>query len=229
MSLYPPGMTLRPLTGWPHEFTIERTRGRFDSSLTETLTLLDRELRMFQTANSGQIYPDSVLQLALREQDFRRTDGMPRAGAVTEHPGVILNIQPRNRPALSFPCDTFTHWHANLRAIALTLEALRKIDRYGVTQTGQQYRGWQAIEAKATDSAAVDAACRMLAAAAWPNEHLGAQAEWAPKIATDPEIGRNTYRKARQNAHPDRNDGDQTLWDTVEDAAEALRKAGCAL
>nr|WP_152665940.1 molecular chaperone DnaJ [Mycobacterium sp. UM_NZ2] len=228
MSLYPHGMILRPLTGWPHDFTTERTRGRFDSSLTETLTLLDRELRML-APHCGHGYPDSVLQLALREQDFRRTDGMPRAGAVTEHPGVILNIEPRNRPPLSFPCDTFTHWHANLRAIALTLEALRKIDRYGVTQTGQQYRGWQAIEAKPASYDSVTMACQALARIAWPNEHPGSQAAWAPKIATSPETGRSTYRQARRNAHPDRNGGDQALWDQVESAAAVLRNAGCAL
>jgi hypothetical protein len=32
-----------------------------------------------------------------------------------------------------------------VRAIALALEALRKVDRYGVTQSGEQYRGWQAL------------------------------------------------------------------------------------
>lgn len=227
MSLYPPGMTLRPLTGWPHEFTAERTRGRFDSSLTETLELLKRELRMLQP--TSHTFPDSVLQLALREQDFRRTDGMPRAGSVPTHPGVILNIEPRDRPPLSFPCDTFTHWHANLRAIALTLEALRKIDRYGATETGQQYRGWQAIEAKASSSDQVAAACRVLARVAWPTYETDAYAEWASKIAADPEIGRHTYRRARRNAHPDRNSGDQALWNQVEAAAEVLRAAGCEL
>lgn len=227
MTAYPPGMTLRPLTGWPHHLTTERTRGRFDSSLTETLTLLDRELRMLEPPSCT--YPDSVLQLALREQDFRRLDGMPRAGAVTEHPGVILNIEPRNRPPLSFPCDTFTHWHANLRAIALTLEALRKIDRYGVTQTGQQYRGWQAIEAAPASYDSVTMACQALARIAWPNERTECREKWAPKIATDPAIARNAYRKARSNAHPDRNDGDQTLWNTVEASAEVLRRSGCSL
>ena len=226
MSTYPPNMTLRPLDGWPLEFTAERKRSRFESSFSATLELLDRELGLIDPTDRH--HPPSILQIALREQDFRR-DGMPRAGSVTEHPGVILNIEPRNRPALSYPCDTFTHWHDNLRAIALTLEALRKIDRYGTTQTGQQYRGWQAIEARQASYDSVTMACQALARIAWPNERTECREEWAPKIATDPEIARNTYRKARSNAHPDRNDGDQTLWNTVEASAEVLRRSGCSL
>lgn len=223
MSGYPPGMTLRPLTGWPMDFTISRQRSRFASSFTDTLLLIDRELRLLDPTDTH--YPPSVLQLALREEDFR-LDGMPRASAVPAHPGVILNIEMRdNPPPLSFPCDTFLHWHENLRAIALTLEALRKIDRYGVTQTGQQYRGWQAIEA--TPSVDVTAAaCALLARIAWPNERHENRDEWAAKIATDATIGRNTYRRARSNAHPDRNGGDRALWDEVEQAAAALRAAG---
>lgn len=227
MSLYPPGMTLRPLTGWPHAFTTERIRGRFDSSLSETLELLKRELRMLEPNRNR--YPDSVLQIALREQDFRRTDGMPRAGSIPAHPGVILNIEPPGRAPLSFPCDTFTHWHANLRAIALTLEALRKIDRYGVTQTGQQYRGWHAIEAKTATNYTVESAAMLLFAVAYPEESNFGVFGRARRLIIDGGPWRAVYRAARSRSHPDRNSGDQTLWNNVEAAADVLRNAGCAL
>lgn len=222
---YPPGMKLRPLDGWPGELTRSRKGSAFKSGLTDTITLLDRELRMIDPADS--CYPAAVLQLALAERDFR-IDGMPRANSTPAHPGVIVNIEPGNKPALSFPCDTFLHWHDNLRAIALTLEALRKVDRYGVTQTGQQYRGWQAIEAKPSVDA-VSAACVLLARFAWPNENDECQANWAHKIATDPEIRRNTYRQARAKSHPDRHNGDRALWNQVESAAAALRRSGIEL
>jgi hypothetical protein len=229
MTSYPPGMTLRPLDSWPFDLTKNRRRPAFASGFTETIDLLDRELFFLENphaASRGSYgrYPQSVLQIALREQDFR-LDGLPRASAIPAHPGVILNIEASHRPPLSFPCDTFTHWHHNLRAVALALEALRKIDRYGVTQTGQQYRGWQAIEATPSVDATA-AACALLARVAWPNENDEHQASWAPKIATDVNIGRNTYKKARANAHPDRNGGDQALWDQVEQAAKSLRAAG---
>jgi hypothetical protein len=211
-------MTLRPLTGWPMEFTSGRRKSPFSAGFSDTIGILCRELRAIDPKD--RYYPPSVLQIALREQDFR-LDGMPRASAVPEHPGVILNIEPRNKPALSFPCDAFTHWHDNLRAVALGLEALRRVDRYGITQTGQQYRGWQAIEAKPSVDVTA-AACALLARVAWPNERPEFRDEWAPSIATDPEIGRNTLKKARANAHPDRHDSDQLLWNEVEQAASVL-------
>lgn len=47
--------------------------------------------------------------------------------------------------SLRFPCDTYISWEDNLRAIVLTLERLRAIDRYGVTQHAEQYKGWNAL------------------------------------------------------------------------------------
>lgn len=213
MSTYPPAMTLRPLDGWPTEFTRPRREAPFRATFTSTLQLLDQELRRLDPKDTR--YPPSVLQIALRERDFRN-DGMPRADAKTPaHPGVIVSIEPRNLPAMSFPCDTFTDWQDNLRAIALGLEALRKINRYGITQTGQQYRGWQAIEAKASEPPpTVRGALEILAAAAdMPAPNTGEGAALA-------------YRNARKAAHPDRNGGDQIHWDRVEAAGEALRAAG---
>lgn len=72
-------------------------------------------------------YPPNMklrpLQIALREQDFR-VDGLLRAAARPEHPGVVLAIDSQHGP-LSYPCDKFTLWRDNLRAIVLGLEALR--------------------------------------------------------------------------------------------------------
>lgn len=226
MAYYPDNMTLRPLVGWPGPMTRTRRRAPFKTLFSDTLTQLDRELRHLNGPLWGRRPAPSVLQIALGEADFR-LDGMPRANSHPSHPGVILSIEPKPKdsPPLSFPCDTFDDWKDNLRAITLTLEALRKIDRYGVTQTGQQYTGWRAIESKPSVDA-VGAACARLAQIAYPNEDLSRQAEWAPKIATDPEIRRNTIRQARAKAHPDRNYGARARWDYVEGAIAVLRGAG---
>lgn len=217
MSSYPAGMTLRPITTWPREQTRSRQRSKFSAPWTATLELLDRELFHL---GKGNRRADSVLQIAMREQDFRKTDGMPRANAIPDHPGVILNIDGSKGP-MSMPCDKFDRWQDNLRAIALSLEALRKVDRYGTTPGNEQYRGWLAIEAQPAGMGR-DAACTFLASVAYPNEDLAHQAEWAPRIATDPDIGRSTLRQAMGKAHPDRHGGDQTLWDCVEQAAMVL-------
>ncbi len=199
-------MVLRPLFGWPREFTAERKASRFESKMSDTVELLDRELRRLDPTDSR--YPPSVLQLALREQDFR-IDGMPRANSNPSHPGVILSIEPPGRPGMSFPCDTYLHWWDNLRAVALTLEALRKIDRYGVTRTSEQYRGWQAIESGSLDA----------------HGALDYLAKVAGNVSRRADA-HSIHRAARAQAHPDRNGGRQSHWDRVEAAATVLKAAG---
>jgi hypothetical protein len=212
---YPPAMTLRPITSWPHAFTNPRRNAPFRAYLRDTLTKLDQELRLLDPKD--RLYPPSVLEIAIAERDFR-LDGMPRANAQPDHPGVILNIEPRAKPALSFPCDTFDHWHDNLRAITLTLEALRRIDRYGVTNTGQQYHGWRAIEAKPLEpEVPAEQLVTVLAVAA---------GLITPVADTSPENLARIWRTARANTHPDTNDGDRAVWDRVEKAANQLRRMG---
>lgn len=211
MGDYPPGMTLRPLDTWPGTPTQDRRPAAFASSWRATMEVLDRELKALgpyglRSVNNTYYYPKSILQIALREQDFR-IDGMPKANAAPSHPGVVLSIEPKGKPPLSFPCDTFTRWQDNLRGIALGLEALRKVERYGITQTGQQYRGWQAIEAKGSLTAE--------AAESFLRQFAGSVVDETPTMA-------NVHRRAKAKAHPDRNDGDQTVWDQVAQAAAVL-------
>jgi hypothetical protein len=47
---------------------------------------------------------------------------------------------------LVFATDAYEDWQHNVRAIALTLEALRAVDRYGTTG-GRQYAGFRQLTA----------------------------------------------------------------------------------
>ncbi len=78
-----------------------------------------------------------------------RNDGMLYANARPARPGIILSFESKHGP-LSYPCDTFNDWQANLRAIAMSLEHLRAVDRYGVTKRGEQYAGWKSLPAPST-------------------------------------------------------------------------------
>jgi len=208
MTSYPTNMTLRPITAWPHQLTQERRRSNFSAQWGDTLGLLDRELWYL---GNGQRNAPAILQIAMREQDFR-IDGMPRATAKPEHPGVILNVESRTGP-LSFPCDTFTSWQDNLRAIALALEALRRLDRYGITPRSEQYAGWKQLPSAGEQAPAgvtADEAERQLRLAAGD---------------MDSPLDR-VYRAARAGAHPDRNGGDRSGWDAAEEAAAVLRAHG---
>jgi hypothetical protein len=133
-------MTVDPIGEWPGTLTRNRQRSNFSATWGTTLQLLDREVWYLGGKNMR-------LQVAIPASQFR-LDGKPRATAKAEHPGVILTLDSKHGP-LSYPCDTFTTWQDNVRAIALALEALRKVDRYGVTKRGEQYRGFLALEATA--------------------------------------------------------------------------------
>lgn len=211
---YPSGMVLQPLEQWPRGETRQRRRSNFSAGLPATLQLLTTELHML-SRRGGRPAP-SVLQIALRDEDFRITDGMPRASAVPSMPGVILHIEANVGP-LSYPCDTFDRWHDNLRAIALGLEALRKVGRYGITPGHEQYAGWKALpQQPETPTFTAEQAEQFL------REFVHGPATDGLNLGTIPQL----VRRAKAAAHPDRNGGDQTDWDRVERAARVLEAAG---
>lgn len=146
MSAWPETMKVAPIREWPGELTRNRRFSPFRAGLSATLELLDREIWHLTDTRTQQ--DSAELLIAIPAGDLWRLDGKPRAHAVAEHPGVIFSLDSKHGH-LSYPCDTFTTWQDNLRAVALALEALRKVDRYGVTRRGEQYRGFLAIEATA--------------------------------------------------------------------------------
>lgn len=189
-----------------------RERSRVDATWTKTLTLLGREIDHL----GGR---DVVIEIDVREQDLK-LDGTLRANARTpEHPAVVVAFETDQHGSMLYRCDRFfapyygqVDWQHNVRAIALTLESLRAVDRYGATETGQQYTGFKALPAGRAMPASHmtdDEALAVLVAIAGPD------ADWDDDASL--------HRKARAVAHPDRNNGDQTLWDQVEQAANALR------
>lgn len=202
MSDWPDDMLVKPIVTWPGELTRNRKPSPFYSSWSDTLELLGRELRAVRATAR-------VIQVAIPEAEFR-VDGYPRANARQQHPGVIVSFTTRAAGALSFPCDQFTHWQTNVRAIALAMEALRKVDRYGITRNAEQYQGWKAIgSGRAIGGVMTEAeALGVLLAAAEPVDEA-----WSlPTL----------LRAARANAHPDRHHGSREAWDRVESAARIL-------
>jgi hypothetical protein len=172
----------------------------FSASLTSTDNLLDRELRMLRAS-------DVVLMVDCAESDIR-IDGQLRASARLAKPGVALAFNTRHKGALLFGCGRFRNWQDNLRAIALGLEALRKIERYGIVQSDEQYEGWRAIPQ--STSAVIPNPWHVIAAAARMTED---------EARLDP---RRAVRLARLRTHPDTNDGDRSGYDHVEAAARVL-------
>lgn len=130
----------RPIDEWPGPLrrSHERKRAPFRVGYGKLINDLQREVDHLRATSC-------VLLMALDQSDIR-LDGRPRAGATPRHPGVILVLQTPSGQ-MRWPCDTYNDWADNLRAISLSLAALRAVDRYGVTKRGEQYTGWMKLEA----------------------------------------------------------------------------------
>jgi hypothetical protein len=137
--------TFRPLPTWPHAVTTPRRYGQFKASWQSTLDLLAFEIDKLDGRNP-------IIGAGFRESDLRK-DGMPRSDRNQTpymHPGVEISFDSRHG-RLTYATDEFTEWKSNVRAIALSLEALRAVDRYGVSKRGQQYAGWAQLAAGGPD------------------------------------------------------------------------------
>lgn len=135
-------VTFRPMALWPHPETPasrRRSRWTFKAPWSSTLDLLDRELRYLRASNA-------VIGAGFREVDIR-LDGWPRSSArEPSFPGIELSFDsPHGR--LVYATDACERWEHNVRSIALGLEALRAVDRFGITRRGEQYAGWKALPA----------------------------------------------------------------------------------
>jgi hypothetical protein len=129
-------LTFRPLPTWPHKPTAPRSYSRFKANQRDTLRLLEYELIQLYAKNV-------IIGAGFRDSDLKM-DGTPRADRQQQpylHPGVEISFDSKFG-RLTYATDEFTDWRANLRAIALSLQALRAVDRYGVSKRGQQYAGW---------------------------------------------------------------------------------------
>jgi hypothetical protein len=94
---------------------------------------------------------------------------------------------------VSYPCDAFDDWQDNLRAIALSMESLRRVERYGV------FKYDEIISRLALPSAEGKVSTRE-SAAAFMAQHSGV----AMKEILFSDTARSAaYRKAAQALHPD--------------------------
>jgi hypothetical protein len=140
---WPENMKLGPIETWPTTRTPAHARraSPFRSSLGHTLQVLDRELHALSATGAR-------LELAIPPGPaYWRQDGRPRAHVVADHPGVVLAFTAGTLGGreLRYATDRFLTWQDNLRAVALGLEALRRVERYGIAQRGEQYAGWAAL------------------------------------------------------------------------------------
>jgi hypothetical protein len=170
----------------------------FRSSWSQTEMLLMHELAAIRSR-------EAVLMLDITSADLR-ADGGIRSTAKPVSPGAALSIVSATKGNLLFVCGRFRSWQDNIRAIALGLEALRKIDRYGIVSTDEQYRGWQALGPGAEDEPWVIV---LMAHSGWT----------AAAVKADPD---EAYRQAVKATHPDAG-GDPADFRAVKRAHDQSR------
>lgn len=204
-------LTTRPIDTWPRPETRVRGYSPFKASYRTTLALLDRELGML---NARQI----VLQIDVREDDLR-LDGQLRANARPQGPRVALAFESKHGP-LRYYCDRWNDWQANLRGIALGLEAQRKLERYGITSRGEQYTGWKAIGAGIEMG---PASMSLQEAAEFISRHHDEDDsdQWASEILDSPWFRDDLYRAAAKRLHPDTG-GDEAMFKRLVEAKRVL-------
>ncbi len=192
--------TFKPLDAYPRELTAsyERQPSPFGMTWTQTQERLEKELRMLDY-REGSV----VLQTAHSEYDVRK-DGQLRSDVRNpEHPGVVVRFEVwdhvnRRYVPMAFECDRFFGWKDNVRAIADAMEALRKIDRYGVNgvgKTGAQYEGYKALPSAEGKITSVEVAAEFIA------DHSGVP---AVEILSSSVAREAAYRRAAMKLHPDR-------------------------
>jgi hypothetical protein len=155
---------------------------------------------------------DVVVQVDVRsETDFRRDTSAPRADARVSSPAVVLTFK-RKGTVYTFACDRFKRWQDNLRGIVLGLEGLRRLERYGIVQSGEQYRGWQALPATTQAALSTETAADVIARRS---------AAGAGAILRDAAVTQQAVRAARAKAHPDAG-GSASDFSLVQEAARVL-------
>lgn len=189
----------RPLGSWPIESTpgdLRRSRHTFKAAWTDTVDLLEREIEHLDGRNV-------VIQADFSEADIR-LDGMIRANPrQPDHPGVIISFDSVHGP-LQYMTDTHAFWQHNIRAIALGLQALRAVDRYGVTRRGEQYTGWKALPSGGSGPTSRQAAITVIAL-------LSQMSSDDVESAFAAGTGKGIYRRALAAAHPDHGGNSESL------------------
>lgn len=204
----------KPLLKWNRQPALEYRRAPFKTAYNKTLDKLEYELRKLDAT-------DIVVEAGYSREQIRN-DGWPRGGTRPSHAGVVLYFKSVDGP-LCFPCGTYASMEDNIHAIALTLENLRAIDRYGVTLQHQQYLGFAALPAPATHGTVEQAAALLGEIANVP----------ARDVLHSREAYRGAYRAAAARLHPDTG-GDRNAWEALQNASVLLEehhahaKAGAA-
>lgn len=172
--------------GWRRTPSTRRTRAPF-STYRNPITI-DRARQQLQSELKRLGVPYDQWTLSTNVET--RTDGTIRSDRrAPDDPGVAVYFRMRagGKPKV-FACDKWDTVAGNIAAIARHIDALRRVDRYGVGEMDQVLAGYTALPPSAEDWRSV----------------FGFGPDETP---TFPEVDVR-YKRMMVAAHPDRADGD---------------------
>jgi hypothetical protein len=212
---------IKAITHWNGKETTEPRRSQFRQTYRNTTQILEKELSYLD------IRTDSLFIEMYVHPNQVRADGQLRADARPYKQGVKLTFdlitwsepipsEPGRRrikfQTVTYPCDAFDSWQDNLRAIALSLEALRKVERFGVLKFNEVVARLALPSAEGKTTTREDAAFFLANYSSYLQNH----------ILTDKSIAKLAFREAAQKLHPDRKNENMTLWLLLEEAKKTL-------
>lgn len=181
--------------GWAR--TTARRNAPYKLTLERALQDLTSELRMFRAKDfvvSSNVQP--------------RLAGLPRGEAAPQDPGVAVYWEDREGRPRVMACDAWNTVRGNVRAIAITINALRLIERSGASQLLERaFTGFAALPPEAGRSS-------------WRTV-LGLNGGAVTRADVDA-----AYRSAALCAHPDRGGSHEALVEVNRARADALRELG---
>jgi hypothetical protein len=211
-------LTTRPLTDRAWIGTKPRKKSQFTTTWRDTLNLLEREVYALQSRGMD----DPILMMDIGEGDLR-IDGQVRANARPKSDAVAISFESTKGP-LTFWSDRYDQtpwgnkmilWQHNVRAIALTLEALRTVERHGATRSDEQYVGFRQL-------AAAPAPTPQTSVEAWVTIARLAGYTDPGAAQVDEELKARFIRLARRAAHPDTG-GSEEKWQRFTEALKVVR------
>lgn len=212
---YAPRITTSQWTQWPEPDTASRVDASFFRNKQGRITL-DRNVRDLERELAHLKVDSARISFGIDGRHTRR-DGWPLATA-SGHPGVILDYVHPKFGQMRVLTDRFFSWVDNLRAIVITLENLRQMERYGTTGNGKQYEGFRQLPASTGAAMPAERAAEII------KEHSKVKFS-VESILREREIADFASSAARFAAHPDRNPdkADATeVFHLVEQARQSL-------
>lgn len=151
-----------------------------------------------------------------------RNDGWPYGSDKPEHGQVQVSFKRNGKTPMAFFCGGWTAFEYNLHMIALTLERLRAVERYGCVQGEEQYKGWAKLPPGANEGrapivteefASIEDAMRYLS-------KIG-DGEVISTLPADLDL---VYRAAAKKAHPDKPRGSVETMAKVNRARDYVQQ-----